>query len=416
MRDLAEAPFLDVFGPAFQEDPGPVVEELRRESWVVQTAIGCLVIGRAQVHTLLSDPRLTSALGPFIAMQGVTEGPIHDMATSSLLGTDGEDHARIRRLVSRSFTPRSMERHRDAMRAIAADRIARFAGDGQCEFMSAFADHFPAQVICHVLGVPDEDHESFASWGDAITHSLSLELSQYIDECTRGFEELNAYLDTLIEARHAEPRDDLVSELIAASEEGDRLSNMELRSLLGGLLFAGYDTTRNQLGLAMNTFCDRPDQWRLLAERPELAERAVEEVLRTVGTVSVTPRLTNEDLELDGWRIPAGTLVSLSLAGANHDPAAYDDPYELDITVEREPQFTFGGGPHYCLGASLARAELQEAMPLLAAAMRDMALDGEPEWRSPSGIYGPTKLPLKFTPASTLVTHGASVRSEPEEG
>ena len=106
MRDLAEAPFLDILDPAFQEDPAAIVEELRRKSWVVQTAIGCMVIGRAQVHALLSDPRLTSALALFIGMQGVTEGPIHEMATSSLLGTDGEDHARIRRLVSRSFTPR----------------------------------------------------------------------------------------------------------------------------------------------------------------------------------------------------------------------------------------------------------------------------------------------------------------------
>ena len=212
------------------------------------------------------------------------------------------------------------------MRAIAADRIGRFAGDGRCEFMGDFADHFPAQVICHVLGVPDEDHESFASWGDAITHALSLELSQYIDEATRGFEELNAYLDELIGSRHAEPRDDLVSELIAASEEGDSLSPMELRALLGGLLFAGYDTTRNQLGLALNLLCEQPDQWRLLGDRPELAERAVEEVLRTVGTVSVTPRMTNEVVELDGWRIPAGTIVSLSLAAANHDPAAYENP------------------------------------------------------------------------------------------
>jgi cytochrome P450 len=124
----------------------------------------------------------------------------------------------------------------------------------------------------------------------------------------------------------------------------------------------------------------------------------VEEVLRVAGVIAAVPRVAAEDLDIDGWHIPAGTLVSLGVAAANRDPAVYTDPERLDITIEREQQLTFGGGPHYCLGANLARAELQEALPILAHRLGELALDGEPEWRSfAAGIFGPTRLPLRFT-------------------
>jgi cytochrome P450 len=170
--------------------------------------------------------------------------------------------------------------------------------------------------------------------------------------------------------------------------------------LLGGLLFAGYDTTRNQLALAMAMFCEQPDQWRLVADRPELVAAAVEEVMRVAGVISATPRVAIEDVELDGWRIPAWTLVLLSLSAANHDPAAFDDPHGFDITAHREQQLTFGGGPHFCLGSNLARAEMQEALPVLARRLGPIALAGEPEWRPTitTGIFGPTRLPLRFSP------------------
>lgn len=167
--------------------------------------------------------------------------------------------------------------------------------------------------------------------------------------------------------------------------------------MIGGLLFAGFDTTRNQLGLAMAIFADNPDQWRLLVEQPELAGQAVEEVMRVWGAVSVAPRTVAEPIEVDGYPIPTGTLLALSTASANHDPEVYPDPMTFDITVQdREPQLTFGGGPHYCLGANLARAEMQEALPLLAEHLPEFSITGEPVWRSTlSAIYGPETLLLK---------------------
>ncbi len=405
MRTLEEAPFLDPFGEKFQADPFGNIDRARARSWLVRTPLGVLVVAREQVHKLLSDPRLHSALMQIVRLQGVNEGRLYDLVSSALLSIDGADHARIRGLVSRTFTPRAVEPYRPSMRALAEELVERFVGAGECEFMADFADHYPIEVMCQLLGVPPEDHLRFARWGDDLTHVLSLELSVHLDEVNEAVTGLNDYLDGLIAERQAAPRQDLVSQLIAAGDNGDRLNPLELRALLGGLLFAGYDTTRNQLALAMATFCEHPDQWRLVADRPELVAAAVEEVMRVAGVISATPRVAVEDVELDGWRIPAWTLVLWSLSAANHDPAAFDDPHGFDITADREQQITFGGGPHFCLGANLARAEMQEALPVLSRRLGPIALAGEPQWRPTigTGIFGPTTLPLRFSPAEDRI-------------
>jgi cytochrome P450 len=258
------------------------------------------------------------------------------------------------------------------------------------------ADHYPIQVMCALLGVPDEDHGQFAAWNKAATYVLSFELYSHVDEATWGVEQLNAYVGRLIAERRREPRDDMVTALVQVEDGGDRLSDGELRALIAGLLFAGFDTTRNQLGLAMALFAEYPDQWALLVDDPTLVPKAVEEVMRVRGAVGVAPRVVVEDLEVDGYLLPAGTMVALSTQAANFDPTAYDNVVDFDITADREPHLTFGGGAHYCLGANLARAELQEAFTLLAGVMPTFALDGEPTWRTPLGIFGPETLPLRF--------------------
>ena len=398
MASIDDAPFLNFLTPEFEADPAAAIEAIRAESPVARTPIGALVIERAKVEALLADPRLVSSLMAFVRMQGLTEGPIYDGVARSLLAVDGEDHTRLRKLVSRAFTPRSVEKLRPHMRALTHELLDRFAATGRCEFMADFADHYPVQMICELLGVPREDHDDFARWSNAITWVLSFELAQRMDEVQVGFEGFGEYIDAFIAERRRSPQDDLVTRLIQAEEDGDRLSHDELMSMIVGLLFAGYDTTRNQLGIGMFLFAEHSDQWRLLGERPELTEKAVEEVVRFLGTVAVAPRMASEDLVIGDYDVPAGTIVSLSTAAANHDPAAYTAPEKFDITATREPPLTFGGGPHYCLGANLARAEMQEALAILARRMPDLRLDGEPAWRPRTGIFGPQTLPLAFTP------------------
>ena len=214
-------------------------------------------------------------------------------------------------------------------------------------------------------------------------------------------EELTDYVSDMIEARRADPRDDLLSDLIAIEQEGDRLSTDEMAMLAQAVLMAGTDTTRNQLACSVALFTEHPDQWALLAERPELAGRAVEESMRYLGAVRSTARFAAEDVVYRDVLLPAGTLVVTSLAGANRDPEAFDDPDDFDITRERTTaQMTFGSGIHFCMGAALARAELQEALPLLARRLPGLTRAGEVEWKpSTFGIWGPARLPLRFEPS-----------------
>ena len=397
MKSIDDAPFLDIFSPDFMADPGPTMNDLRARSSLVRTAIGVLVIRHAKVLELLADARLRSSLADFVRIQGLTEGPIYDAVSTSILAIDGPDHTRLRKLVSRAFTPRAVERLRPSMRKLATELTDRFAAAGKCEFMTAFADHYPIQLICELLGVPRKDYPLFGKWSNALTWVLSLEILAHLDEVAEGFVGIGGYIEQFIVERRAHPEDDLVTAMILAEDGGDRLSGPELRGLISALLFAGYDTTRNQLGIALYLFTLFPEQWQLLRRRPELRERAVEEVLRFQGTVGVAPRVAHTDLDIGEYHVPAGTIVSLSTISANHDPAAHVHPERFDITIERnEPPLTFGGGPHYCLGANLARAEMQEALGVLAERMPELRLAGEPTWRPRTGIFGPTHLPLAF--------------------
>lgn len=335
MRGLDEAPFFDWFDPVVQADPEPIVNEFRARTAVVRTPLGASVLRRREVQALLADSRLVTAVAHLVRLQSDGDGPLAGMLGDTVIAMDGPDHTRLRRLVARSFTPRAADRHRAVMRSLVNELVDDFASDGYCEFMADFADRYPVQVICEVLGVPRED----------------------------------------------------------------RLSQGEVRAMIAGLLFAGYDTTRNQLGRAMVTFCHHPDQWDRLAAEPDLAVRSVDEVMRLAGAVVGVPRIATQDLEIGGWAIPAGTLVFLSTASANRDETAYDEAATFDITGDRVPHLTFGGGPHYCLGANLARAEMEEALGVLPRRLRDLRLDGQLSWREGTGITGPSHLPLRFRPA-----------------
>ena len=213
----------------------------------------------------------------------------------------------------------------------------------------------------------------------------------------RAWEALDAYLDDMIAERRHHLTDDLISELIRAEDDGDRLTHDELLMLAGSLLMAGTDTTRNQFAASVQVLCDHPDQWALLAEHPELAANAVEETMRHSPVAFTVPRTAVEDVELGGVVIPAGTFVLVNTAAANRDPAVYEDPDRLDITREAPPaMLTFGGGAHYCLGANLARLELAEALTVMTRRMPRPRRTGPAPWKPIVAITGPTTLPIEF--------------------
>ncbi|HKR49539.1 MAG TPA: cytochrome P450, partial [Pseudonocardiaceae bacterium] len=366
--------------------------------WWGRTPIGLAVLRYQECSALMRDNRLRHGSLDALAALGVTSGLFIDWLKATLLNVETQEHQRQRRLVSRAFTQRSIDALRPFMRAKAHELIDSFAGTGSCEFMTTFADPYPAWVIAELLGIPTDRFDTFLGWATDMGLGFSPDVATELDRIDAAVAGLYACCDELTAQRRTNPGDDLISTLIAAEADGGRLTAAELRHLVSGLVFAGQDTTRNQLGLAMTTFARHPEQWRLLAERPELADTAVEELMRVNPAVPVVARVAQEDFTFQGLDIPAGTHVVLFLAAANTEPDTFGDA-PFDITAKRTAQLTFGGGMHYCLGAWLARIEMREALPILAARLGDIALGGIVSSRPHVGITGPITLPLHFTGA-----------------
>jgi len=395
-----DLPVIDTLGLE-RDDALEVMAEARERSWLVRTPLGYSLTRHDDCVSLLRDRRFHNALSLLREMNGLEPDESADPRRQSILAMEGEDHARLRRLVAPAFTPQAADRLRPFMREVVGDLIDGFHASGRCEVVGDLCEPYPIPIICELLGAPKEDWRQFSSWATDIFRIFNQNLAEDLPLIEAADAELTAYLVALIAERRAAPGQDLLSDLIAVEEAGDRLSTEELVSLAVAVLMAGTDTTRNQLACALALFAEHPDQWALLVERPELAPRAVEEAMRYLGAVRGTIRFAPEDIVFRDVLFPRGTLVSVPLAGANRDPDTYEDPEVFDITRERGvQQMTFGSGIHHCMGAALARAELQEALTLLSRRMPELATDGPVEWKPTTfGIWGPARLPLRFTPA-----------------
>lgn len=313
---------------------------------------------------------------------------------------EGDDHHRLRRLVSKAFTPRAVEALRPFTRATIARLVDAVIADGSCDAVPALCDPFPIPVICALVGIEADRLDDMSRWASAILLSLRLDAGSFIDEIEQAQAELDDYLDELIADRRANPRDDLLSNLIAVEEEGDRLSPSELLSVVAMMLVAGTDTTRNQLSNMIHTFAEHPDQWALLRSRPELVAAAVEEAIRWEPATEALPRFATDDIEIGGHLVPGGTVVVLMSMSANHDSAVLPDAGRFDIAREVPDGWhllTFGGGIHYCLGANLARLELTEALAELSSRFETLALAGASVLHPPgSVIAGYSSLPISW--------------------
>jgi cytochrome P450 len=395
-----ELPHLATIGLE-RHDAIEAIEAARAQHWLARTDMGYSVTRLQDVTAILRDKRFHSALSMIERNPELQDTEWARGRRGSILTMEGEDHARLRRLVAPAFTPASANRLRPTMRAVVGELVDRVAGNGECDLVADVCEPYPIPIICELLGAPPQDWKLFSGWATDIFRIFNNNLVEDLPLITRASGELTDYVTDMIAERRADPRDDLLSDLIAIEEEGDRLSTEEMTMLAQAVLMAGTDTTRNQLACSVALFSEYPDQWALLASNPELAPRAVEESMRYLGAVRGTARIASEDIVYRDVLFPAGTLVSTSLAGANRDDEAWEEPNAFDITKERgTAQMTFGAGIHFCMGAALARAELQEALPLLARRMPGLARNGEVEWKpSTFGIWGPARLPLRFEPS-----------------
>jgi cytochrome P450 len=349
------------------------------------------------VRAVLRDSRFRVPQGMFLAAQGITSGPLWDRVAANLISLDGDEHHRLRRLVARAFTPRATARLRTTVIDVITDLVDRTATDGHCDVVADIARQYPIPIICALLGAPPGDWELFSDWTDDIFKAFSWNAAAEVDNILTAWEALDAYTDAMVARRRHALTDDLLSDLIRAEDDGDRLSASDLRMLVAGLLIAGTDTTRNQLAAAVEVLCKHPDQWTLLGRYPELAGPTVAEVMRHSPIAIATVRIAKEDVDLAGVTVPAGTLVVANVAAANRDPAVFDDPDRLDITRESDQtMLTFGGGLHYCLGAHLARLELTEGLTVMARRMPNARLCGPVPWKPFTALSGPISLPIEF--------------------
>ncbi|MFN8189544.1 MAG: cytochrome P450 [Nocardioidaceae bacterium] len=395
-----EVPFLDVTAPGFSITSAEV-HEAREQSWYARTPYGIAVLRYDEMNRLIKHPKLRQGSVAWPAHNGITEGPFARWWASWLLNKEGDEHHRLRRLMNPAFSPKLIESLVPRFQALANELVDNFRKPDSCEFMSEFAEPYAARVIAIMLGLPEEEWPIIAKEATTIGLSLSVTVREELPRIEASLARLYDYADALVADRLANPQDDFVSALVNASRAEDgKLSHDELRDGLVLLVFGGYDTTRNQIGLAMTTFLEHPDQWRLLAERPELGKAAVEEVMRVNPTVRWVTREVLEDFDYQGVELKAGTTVHCYSESAGTDPRAFDDG-TFDITATgRQPHFGFGGGAHHCLGHFVARSDMSEALPLLARRMRDPHLLEGATWLPDSGNTGPTRLPVGFTPGS----------------
>ena len=366
-----------------------------RDGWLAANPFGFTVLDRESGEFFL---RTKEALFPGLTIAelfSIDSGPLHEEIIKNIINVNGEDHRRLRNLVNPALSPRAVDRYRPAMRGFLEQLLSALPDDGHCEFIADFAKPYPSLVIAAVMGAPLTDAPRLHHWSNWIQRQFdaqSLLTERALIE--RAVDEFYAYEDELIRARRGDPGDDLISALIAAEEEGDRLSDDELRNLVLNILVGGVDTSQSQLAHAVRLLAMHPDQWELLRGDPDgLALAAVEEALRYEPITPFTARITIAEVEHRGVTFPAGTVILVSAWHANREGI---EPDRFNITAERPRSrvLTFGAGIHYCVGANLARAEMQEALAFLARNVRTVRLDADPEFGTPSGIYGLERLPL----------------------
>ena len=404
----------DPFAPGFTDDPYPAYQRLREYSPVQEHPFGFWVLSRHEdVSALLRS-------GHSVDYRNTVEGSVARLQADAMLQADPEysetaetyglsmldrdppDHTRLRGLVAKVFTPRSvaaLEPYVTGLVDAALDRLAdEAAAGGRADLISTLAFPIPFAVISRMLGIPDADHERIRELSGLLVRTLEpIGDPDLLVRINRARLEMQEVVRALIDVKRARPGDDLLTALIAAESGGDRLTNEELVAQVILLYVAGHETTVNLIGNGMLALLRAPGEWKKLREAPELAGNAVEEMLRYDAPVQQSRRITLSPYEVGGRTIPAGAFVIAALASANRDEAVFG-PDAARVRVERADarnHVSFGGGPHHCLGAALARLEARVAVERSARRFAGLAVAGEPVWNGRINLRGLETLPVE---------------------
>lgn len=396
--DLA---FLDFNQAGFSIRSAEVMRA-RENHWYAKTPFSIAVLRYADVNALLKDRRLYQGTRRWPAHYGITEGLLSDWWQTMLLSVEGQDHLRLRKLANPAFSARIIEPLTGYFAELANELIDGFCERGSCEFMHEFAEPFSARVITGLLGIPKQNWRKLADLATELGYVFSVTIKENLAAIEHGLQGILDISQALIDARRGTQADDFVGTLVTASLDDTKITAAELLSLVSMVVFAGFDTTRNQIGLAMQTFSEHPDQWQKLGTNPALARQAVEEVMRVNPTITWVSREAAEDFQYRELTIVKGTTVHLLTIPAGSDPRKLEAA-EFDIEKERPPHFGFGGGMHHCIGHLVARLDMTEAFKALAARLPDMRVSAEAMYLPDSGNTGPTHMPITFTATAQLI-------------
>ena len=379
-------------------DPYPIYEALRSQGGVAEAKrFGVWLITSHQlVSAAVRDERLTVDNRVVDDYKPPSEARFADH--EMILRMDPPGHTRIRRLVGKAFTPKAMAAMRVRIEEI-SDELLERAGT-TFDLIGDYAVPLTIRVICDILGVPDHDWKQFRHWGDDVTRTMGINTSRADARIAESsLRELSDFLVDHIEHKRRAPGGDLLSAMIAAEEEGDRLTDRELLANTFLILLAGFETTVNLIGNGTVALLQNPEQWMKLCADPTVVTNAVEELLRFDSPVQFTGRNLPDDVELEGVRLTKGKQVMILLGSANNDPAVFEDPRRLDITrANARDHVAFSSGPHYCLGASLARLEGEVAFRDLTARLPRLELEGRPVRRRSDLLRGYQRVPVSVRP------------------
>lgn len=392
-----DLPELDVLGQDFQSDAVATLRAARTRGGLARSRRGVEVLDYERVSALVNDTRLDTQNASVYARMGGPESLVEFAEDGLLVAMSGAKHQRIRRVFSAGFRVRQVQSQRSVMRAAAVELLSRW-GDRECQFVDEFSRPFPMHVLCRLLGVPVADIPIFTAAATELHLMAAVPLAPGFPRIEAALRTLADYIAELVSRRRREPEDDIVSSLIAVQEVEGRLTDSELAWNLVNLIFAGQDTTRYQLASAVRAIVETPGMWQRLAEQPDLIPAAVEDSLRLYPVTRFVVRIPPADITIGNLRVRAGRRVILNLLAASRDPERFERPDELVVPREG-PGFTipFGWGMHHCLGATVARVEMEEAIAELVQTCTDVAIPEPPELTPPAGmLYGPERMRLTF--------------------
>ncbi len=392
-------PFLE----SYRRDPHRVYRKLREEDPLYRSRVFQAFVATRydDVQHVLRSPSFSAdrMLTPaFQAMAKRTRRypQLHALIERNLLMLEGPEHRRLRGLVGKAFTPRRVQELRPRIESLVEELLDEMEKRGDVELIRDFAHPLPINVILEMLGLPAKDRHLFAEWSKPLATLVDpLEAEGGDGSIRQAVEELNAYLRPIIEDRRREPKDDLLTAMLQAEEDGERLDEKDLLALVSLIMVAGHETTTSLISNSVIELLRNPSERKRLTEDPELIESAVDEFVRYAGTVVLTDRVAIEDTELRGKRIKKGQVVICVIAAANRDPEQFEDPERLDLGRENNHHLGFGLGSHFCLGAQLARLETQIALSALLRRFPDFTGPAEPEaWKRSTVLRGPTRLDI----------------------